>query len=174
MIGGRRHGRWFAVLGCVAGVGALLIPTMASVATAAPGGHDGSGLFGHIVLSGAGANAWLASPHTLPATVQVVATGLNQPRKITIGPDGDLLVSEAGTNDVPAGCVTGTEAACADPSGAIARVTPGGQVSTLVWAAVDQQRHRKRSRRRWAFGHHGRQRQDPVPHPELRHQQRHR
>jgi sugar lactone lactonase YvrE len=64
--------------------------------------------------------------------VQVVAGGLNQPRKLVIGPDGNLLVTEAGTNNVPAGCTDGTQAACANPSGAIARVTPSGQVSTVV------------------------------------------
>jgi hypothetical protein len=41
-------------------------------------------------------------------------------------------VTEAGTNDVPAGCTDGTEPACVNPSGAIARVTPSGQVSTVV------------------------------------------
>jgi hypothetical protein len=64
--------------------------------------------------------------------VQVVATGLNQPRKLVIGPDGNLLVTEAGLNDVPAGCTDGTQTACANPSGAIARVTSSGQVSTVV------------------------------------------
>ena len=105
------------------------IPSMAS---AAPDGAGGAGLFGHIHVSASGENARITSPQALPANVQVVATGLNQPGKITVGPDGNLLVTEAGTNDVPTGCNTGAEPACANPSGAIARVTPGGQVSTVV------------------------------------------
>ena len=108
------------VLGA-AGAGALLVPSLAS---AVPASAGGAGLFGHVHVSASGENARVASPQTLPANVQVVATGLNQPRKITIGPDGNLLVTEAGTNDVPTGCVTGAEPACANPSGAIARVTP--------------------------------------------------
>jgi hypothetical protein len=69
----------------------------------------------------------------LPATPQVVATGLNQPRKITIGPNGDLFVTEAGTaSPPPAGCSDGNEAVCANPSGAIAEVTPAGVVTTVV------------------------------------------
>ena len=58
------------------------------------------------------------------STVQVIATGLNQPRKIVIAPNGDLLVSQAGLNTVPTGCTKGTEPACVSSSGAIAEVTP--------------------------------------------------
>ena len=79
------------------GAGALLVP---SVASAAPAGAGGAGLFGHVHVSASGENARVASPQTLPANVQVVATGLNRPRKITIGPDRGLLVTEAGTDDV--------------------------------------------------------------------------
>jgi glucose/arabinose dehydrogenase len=111
-------------------VGGLLL-AVPSVASAASGTQ--AGLFGHLHLTGGGTTPHAASgSHALPASVQVVATGLNQPRKIAVGPDGNLLVTEAGTNDVPAGCTTGAEPACANPSGAIARVTPSGQVTTLV------------------------------------------
>ena len=69
----------------------------------------------------------------LPASPQVVATGLNQPRKVTIGPNGDLFVTEAGlTLPHPVGCTDGTQAVCANPSGAIAEVTPTGTVTTVV------------------------------------------
>ena len=121
--------RWHALVIGAVGAGLLLVPSMAS---AAPADAGGAGLFGHIRVSARGENPRVASPQTLPANVQVVATGLNQPRKITVGPDGNLLVTEAGTNNVPAGCDTGVEPACANPSGAIARVTPGGQVSTVL------------------------------------------
>jgi hypothetical protein len=125
-----RHRHWLALLGVVGG-GLLLLPSMGSAAMAAPVSSTPS-LFGHLHLSGGGENAHVATPNALPASVQVVATGLNQPRKVVIGPDGDLLVTEAGLNTVPAGCTTGTQAACANPSGAIARITPSGQVTTPV------------------------------------------
>ncbi len=124
----RRHMRkgWFALLAAVAAP----ILVVSSAASAAVLGQ--TGLFGHPHLTGGGASAHTMSPNALPTSVQVVATGLNQPRKLVIGPDGNLLVTEAGTNVVPAGCTDGAEPACANPSGAIARVTPSGQVSTVV------------------------------------------
>lgn len=69
---------------------------------------------------------------TAGGTVQVVATGLNQPRRVFIEANGDLLVSEAGLNTVPDGCVKGTEPQCVSSSGAIAQVTPAGKVTTLI------------------------------------------
>ena len=36
----------------------------------------------------------MVAPET--AGLQVVASGLNQPHKLTIGPDGDIYVAEAG------------------------------------------------------------------------------
>jgi glucose/arabinose dehydrogenase len=44
-----------------------------------------------------------------PPAFQVVASGLNQPRRVTLGPDGTLLVSEAGLNTVPPGCKDGSQ-----------------------------------------------------------------
>ena len=125
----RRHMRqgWFALL-----VGAVTVPILAVSSTASAAGPGQIGDFGHPHITVGPSGAHAASPYALPANVQVVATGLNQPRKLVIGPDGNLLVTEAGTNVVPAGCTDGTEAACANPSGAIARVTPSGQVSTVV------------------------------------------
>jgi hypothetical protein len=124
---GRMRKRWLALLGASVGAWLLVIPSAASAATPAQ-----TGLFGHLHLSGAGATPHTASPNALPANVSVVATDLNQPRKVVIGPDGNLLVTEAGTNNVIAGCTTGAETVCANPSGAIARVTPSGQVTTVV------------------------------------------
>ena len=64
--------------------------------------------------------------------VQVIASGLNQPKKITVAPDGSLLVALSGDVAAPASCTDGAEPSCLDNSGAIVRVTPGGQVSTVL------------------------------------------
>jgi hypothetical protein len=70
------------------------------------------------------------SPHA--AGLQVVASGLNQPHHLTVGPDGNLYVAEAGDGVVGAGCTTGAEAACANNSGTIDRITPQGAVTHVV------------------------------------------
>lgn len=63
----------------------------------------------------------------------VVAAGLNQPKKITITPFGNLLVAESGLNTPPAGCHDGSQPACVDSSGAIARISLAThQVTTAV------------------------------------------
>jgi hypothetical protein len=84
------------------------------------------------VASVAGGTEASISTSQAQSTVQVIATGLNQPRKIAIESNGDLVVSEAGLNTVPTGCTKGSEPACVSSSGAIAEVTPSGKVTTLV------------------------------------------
>jgi hypothetical protein len=104
----------------------LLAPSGAFANTSASHGIFAAARWGGAVhAAGVGAAA-------LPANISVVATGLNQPKKITIGPDGNLYVAESGLNTVPAGCTNGTQAACVDLSGAIAKVTPAGAVSRVV------------------------------------------
>ena len=66
------------------------------------------------------------------SSFQVVASGLNAPHGLSIGPDGNLYVAEAGDGLVGAACVTGTEAACVNNTGSIARITPGGTVTTVT------------------------------------------
>ena len=72
----------------------------------------------------------LAPSPVLPA--RVVATGLDQPHGVAVGPNGDVYVAEVGNGKVGAGCKSGAEAACVNDSGAIARVTPAGAVKTIV------------------------------------------
>ena len=79
---------------------------------------------------GAPSSAHLPSPHA--AGLRVVASGLNQPHGLTVGPDGSLYVAEVGDAVAGAGCTTGAEAACANTSGSIDRITPQGAVSTVV------------------------------------------
>jgi hypothetical protein len=64
--------------------------------------------------------------------IQVIASGLNQPKKITVAPDGSLLVALSGDASAPSTCTDGTEPSCLDTSGEIVRVTPSGHVSTVV------------------------------------------
>ena len=56
--------------------------------------------------AGSGSSAHAVAPRT--PGLQVVASGLNQPHHLTIGPDGDLYVAEAGDGVVGAGCRDGS------------------------------------------------------------------
>ena len=61
----------------------------------------------------------------------MVASGLNEPKKITISPRGNLIVALSGDGNAPASCTDGNEPSCIDSSGAIDRITPWGDVTTL-------------------------------------------
>jgi hypothetical protein len=115
---------------CASAVMAALLIGSAN-AGAASAGSPGLGLFsGHQWTGGSGSSAHAVAPKT--PGLQVVASGLNQPHKLTIGPDGDIYVAEAGDGVIGAGCVQGTEAACVDNSGSIDRITPQGSVTHVV------------------------------------------
>ncbi len=119
-----------AVLLAIAGAAFAASPTIAGASPPAQGGS----LFGttHDFVGASPSSNAKARSNALPANATVVASGLNQPKKITIGPDGNLIVALSGDGAVPAGCTTGAEAACQDNSGAIDKVTPSGTVSTLL------------------------------------------
>jgi hypothetical protein len=111
---------------------AVLVGASGVGAASAGSGAQGPGLFSGHQWTGAGSGS---SAHALaPRTpgLQVVASGLNQPHHLTIGPDGNLYVAEVGDGVVGAGCVMGTEPACANNSGTIDRITPQGAVTHVV------------------------------------------
>src|SRR5579872_1441709 len=110
--------RWYAAPTLLAGVIALA----AAPASADPGSGGVPGAHHR--------GSWHGSSQAGP--LQVVASGLNQPKKITITPDGSLLVALSGDGVAPATCTDGLEASCLDTSGAIDRITPWGHVSTVV------------------------------------------
>jgi len=71
-------------------------------------------------------------PESGEGTVVPVASGLNQPKKLTAAPDGSLLVALSGDGSSGAGCSETDLPPCLDSSGAIDKVTPSGQVTTVV------------------------------------------
>jgi hypothetical protein len=64
--------------------------------------------------------------------VQAVATGLNQPKKITSEPDGNLVVALSGNGLPSSDCFGTEEPACLNSSGQVDRITPAGRVTALL------------------------------------------
>ncbi len=65
-------------------------------------------------------------------TVTLIAAHLNQPKKLTIAANGDLVVALSGDGSSPSGCTDSDELSCEDRSGAVDEVTPSGHVTTLL------------------------------------------
>lgn len=79
--------------------------------------------------------ACASAPAAFAKDPAVVTSGLDNPRGLTIGPDGDLFVAEAGKGG-SGGCLPGPESdvpSCLGATGAITRVNPeSGDKSPLV------------------------------------------
>jgi DNA-binding beta-propeller fold protein YncE len=90
-----------------------------------------AGLLAVTTLSGAGASV-AAAGHASRMQVTIVASGLDQPKKITIEPDGTLLVALSGDGVAPKSCTDADELSCRDGSGAIDAISPDGKVRRLL------------------------------------------
>ena len=82
-----------------------------------------------LVLAGDGPSRLYAQ-----ATMQVIASGLDNPRRLAFGPDGALYVAEAGRGGESSLCEIGPDMAqrCYGPSGAITRITGIGVHERVV------------------------------------------
>jgi hypothetical protein len=93
-------------------------------------GDGGGGILPH---HGARHHRGHHSPPPQAEGVQPIATGLNQPKKLTVAPDGSLLVALSGDGTPSSNCVgSGEEQICLNQTGAIDRITPSGQVSVAL------------------------------------------
>ena len=61
-----------------------------------------------------------------------LAEHLNQPKKLSIAPDGSVIVAESGDGAGTQNCTSGEEVTCFDESGAIAKISQWGKVTTLL------------------------------------------
>jgi hypothetical protein len=83
------------------------------------------------LLAGCGAFLSAAAGSPTPA-IKVIASGLNQPKKLTIAPDGSLIVALSGDGKAPSSCTNGDQRSCIDRSGAIDEVSTSGRVTSLL------------------------------------------
>ncbi len=87
---------------------------------------------GSVCVGGApmGASATTASASS--ATIKMLVAGLDQPKGITVAPDGSLIVAVSGDGVAPPSCTDGDQPECLDQSGAIDEVGRSGTLSTLL------------------------------------------
>jgi hypothetical protein len=72
------------------------------------------------------------TPTSASTHITVLASHLNQPKKLTLTSRGALLVALSGDGVAPASCTDGDQASCADRSGAVDEVSAAGRVTTLL------------------------------------------
>jgi hypothetical protein len=72
------------------------------------------------------------SSDAMKAGLSVIATHLNQPKKVTIASNGDLIVALSGDGESPTSCTDSDELSCEDRSGAVDEITPAGTVKVLL------------------------------------------
>jgi hypothetical protein len=65
-------------------------------------------------------------------SVTVLASHLNQPKKLSFAPNGRLVVALSGDGAAPVACTDGSQPACAGHSGAIDEISASGAVTTLL------------------------------------------
>lgn len=92
----------------------------------------GSVLIAGNLLALCGCLGTAAATESPVAAVTVIASRLDQPKKLSFGADGTLLVALSGDGVAPSNCSDGEQASCADRSGAIDEVDPSGKVSTVL------------------------------------------
>jgi hypothetical protein len=109
-------------------VGGVMAPS-----ALAHGGHDGwghhDGGSGHHHGGGGGGGGGTPTP---TPTVKMVAQGLDSPRHLAFGSDGDLFVAEAGRGGAGPCFVGGEGPACMGDSGAVTKVDRWGRQSRIA------------------------------------------
>ncbi len=66
------------------------------------------------------------------ARIRVIAEHLNQPKKITVAPNGALIVALSGSGAAPKSCRTGEQVSCASRTGGVDAISPAGTVVPLL------------------------------------------
>lgn len=81
----------------------------------------------------------MAMPAAAVSAPEVIATELNSPYKLTLGPDGAIYVAEAGTGGDTCNTVIGPEGneveACAGMTGSVTQITDSGQTRPVTGLA---------------------------------------
>lgn len=84
------------------------------------------------VAVSSGATRLVRARAAAQATPRLVADGLNQPREVTVAPNGSLIVALGGDGVAPPSCTNGNQPSCLDHSGAVDEISPSGQVTRLL------------------------------------------
>jgi hypothetical protein len=88
-------------------------------------------LAANVLLAACGAGASRAHG-SLESVPKVIASGLDQPKKLTMAANGEIIVALSGDGRAPSSCTNGDQRSCIDRSGAVDEVSPTGRVRTLI------------------------------------------